>query len=107
MKYLLDTNVIEETIRKLPDQSVKDWIQSISSDQFDVSVVSLVKIRRGIEKLQNQPRKHIMKAWLENDLVFWFDDRVVPISTEIADKCGLLRTIILFQRLIPLLQPQH
>lgn len=90
MKYLLDTNVISETIRKTPDTHVKYWFQTIPSDQLYVSVLSLGEIRRGIEKLSDQPRKDFMTAWLESDLVSWFGDHVVPISREVADKWGYL-----------------
>ena len=31
MKYLLDTNVISESIRKTPDAKVKDWFQTVPS----------------------------------------------------------------------------
>lgn len=90
MKYLLDTNVISETIRKTPDEHVKDWLQTISSDQLYVSVLSLGEIRRGVEKLKDQPRKDFMTAWLENDLAFWFGDHVVPVSTDVAGKWGYI-----------------
>lgn len=90
MKYLLDTNVISETIRKNPNIHVKDWFQTIPSNQLYVSVLSLGEIRRGIEKLSDQPRKDFMTAWLENDLAFWLGDHVVSISSEVADKWGYL-----------------
>ena len=90
MKYLLDTNVISETIRKTPDNSVKDWFQTIPSNQLYVSVLSLGEIRRGIEKLRDQPRKDFMTAWLENDLASWFGDHVLPVSPDVADKWGYL-----------------
>ena len=90
MKYLLDTNVISETIRKTPDERVTHWFQAIPSDQLFVSVLSLGEIRRGVEKLKDQPRKDFMMAWLENDLAFWFGDHILPVSTEVADKWGYI-----------------
>lgn len=90
MKYLLDTNVISETIRKNPDKNVKDWFQATPSNQLYVSVLTLGEIRRGVEKLSDQTRKDFMIAWLENDLVFWFGAHVVPISYEVADKWGYI-----------------
>lgn len=93
MKYLLDTNVISETIRKRPDVHVKQWFQTIPSNQLYVSVLSLGGIRRGIEKLSDQSRKDFMTAWLENDLTFWFGEHVMPVSSEIADKWGYLTSL--------------
>ena len=48
------------------------------------------EIRRGIEKLQDQPRKNFMTTWLENDLAFWFADHVIPVSLEVAEKWGYI-----------------
>lgn len=90
MKYLLDTNVISETIRKNPDIHVKNWFQMIPSEQLYISVLSLGEIRRGIEKTKDLPRKDFIAAWLENDLVSWFSDHVLSVSSEIADKWGYI-----------------
>lgn len=94
MKYLLDTNVISETIRKTPDAHVKEWFQRTPSNQLYISVLSLGEIRRGIEKLKDHSRKDFMTAWLENDLTLWFGEHVVPISSEVADKWGYLTSMV-------------
>lgn len=93
MRYLLDTNVISETIKKSPDVCVKNWFYTIPSNCLYVSVLSLGEIRKGVEKLQEKSRKDRMTSWLENDLVFWFEDRVVPISVDVADKWGYITSM--------------
>lgn len=93
MKYLLDTNVISETIRKTPETNVQKWFQTIPSNQLYASVLSLGEIRRGIEKLIDNSRKDSMTAWLENDLIFWFGENILPISSEIADKWGYITSL--------------
>lgn len=93
MKYLLDTNVISETIRKSPNESVKLWFQTVPSAHLYVSVLSLGEIRRGIEKLNDFSKKNFLINWLENELSFWFEERVVPVSLEVADKWGYLTAI--------------
>ena len=90
MKYLLDTNVISETIRKNPDETVKLWFQNVPSAHLYISVLSLGEIRRGIEKLHDFSKKNFLINWLENDLCFWFEERVVPVSLGVADKWGYL-----------------
>ncbi|MBV9407073.1 MAG: PIN domain-containing protein [Acidobacteriaceae bacterium] len=29
-----------------------------------------------------------MEAWLETDLLTWFQKRILPVTIEIADRCG-------------------
>ncbi|MBP9828949.1 MAG: type II toxin-antitoxin system VapC family toxin [Proteobacteria bacterium] len=90
MKYLLDTNVISETVRKSPDAQVKKWFETVPSDQLYLSVLSLGEIRRGIEKILDQERKIFLLTWLEHDLVSWFGERLIPVCFEVADKWGYI-----------------
>jgi predicted nucleic acid-binding protein len=90
MKYLLDTNVISETIRKSPDAHVTNWFHAIASNQLYVSVLTLGEIRRGIEKSKDEGRKEFLTAWFENDLMNWFCNRIVSISADVSDKWGYI-----------------
>ncbi len=93
MKYLLDTNVISETIRKMPDAHVLNWFRTVPSHYLYISVLSFGEIRRGIEKIKDQSRKEFMTAWLENDLTVWFDERIMSVSIDVADKWGYITAL--------------
>lgn len=88
MKYLLDTNIISETIKQKPDTHVQQWLELVPSNQLYVSVLTLGEIRFGIEKLVDSARKNYITTWLENDLALWFADHIMPVSLEVADKWG-------------------
>ena len=45
MEYLLDTNVLSETIRLKPDRKVIEWLDSVQTESLHVSVLSLGEIR--------------------------------------------------------------
>lgn len=90
MKYLLDTNVISETVRKNPNENVKLWFQTVPSAHLYISVLTLGEIRKGVEKLHDCSQKNFLINWLENELSFWFEERVIPVSLAIADKWGYL-----------------
>ena len=88
--YLLDTNVISETIKKSPNQKVLDFLMSIDADKFSLSVITLGEIRKGIEKLQDQSKKQKVIRWLEIDLLERFYGRIINIDAGVADKWGYI-----------------
>ncbi|MCR9191684.1 MAG: type II toxin-antitoxin system VapC family toxin [Gammaproteobacteria bacterium] len=88
--YLLDTNVISETIKKSPNQKVIQWLSSVDASQFLLSILTIGEIRKGIEKLQDTAKKQSIIQWLENDLATKFHGRIIPIDQNIAEKWGYL-----------------
>ncbi len=88
MIYLLDTNVISETVRHKPDSKVISWLKSIDPSFFSLSVITLGEIRKGTEKLHDGQRKQKLIQWLEIELLQTFQDRIIPITAEVADKWG-------------------
>lgn len=90
MSYLLDTNVISESIRRSPDKAVIAWLQQVPGEAIYVSVLTLGEIRKGIEGLQDHPRREKLRVWLEHDLSEWFAGRVLPVNMSVADRWGRL-----------------
>lgn len=93
MMYLLDTNVISETIKKIPNQKVLDFLISIDADKFALSVITLGEIRKGAEKLLDQQKKQKIIHWLEVDLIRRFYGRIINIDAEVADKWGYISSM--------------
>lgn len=91
MNYLLDTNVICELVSLKPSQQVIEWFQPIPADALFLSVLTLGEIRKGVEKIKDLPRKRKLLLWLEHDLVKLFDERILAISLEVADRWGRLQ----------------
>lgn len=91
--YLLDTNVISETIKTQPNKKLLNWLNSISANKFALSVLTLGEIRKGIEKLSDQSKKQKIIQWLEIDLPKQFNERIIPICAEVADKWGYICSI--------------
>lgn len=88
MSYLLDTNVLSETIRPHPNAGIKKWFQEVPPEALYISVLTIGEVRRGIEKLEESKRKIHLISWLENDLPKWFGTNVLPISFEVAERWG-------------------
>jgi hypothetical protein len=99
MSYLLDTNVVSETIRRRQNDLVIKWLKAVPPEALFVSVLTLGKIRRGIEGLTDQRRKEKLRLWLEHELPAWFEGRVLTIDLAIADRWGRLLAEV--GRLVP------
>ncbi len=90
MMYLLDTNVISETIKRSPNQKVLSWLSAIDINKFSLSVITLGEIRKGIEKLSDLSQKQKIIQWLETDLTRRFFGRFIPIDECVVEKWGLI-----------------
>lgn len=90
MSYLLDTNIISETIRKQPNAQVTEWLDRIPAEALYLSVLTLGEIRRGIEGLADKKRREKLRIWLEHDLAHWFEGRIMPVDIAVADRWGRL-----------------
>ncbi len=90
MNYLLDTNVISETIRPQPNINVYRWFKNLPSESLFISVLTLGEIRRGIEKLEDGKKKRQLILWIEEEIPCWFSENIVPIDREIAERWGYM-----------------
>jgi len=90
MSYLLDTNIVSETVRPNPNKAVITWLDQLPADALFVSVLTLGEIRKGIETLADRRRREKLRLWLEHELPAWFEGRVLPIDLAIADRWGRL-----------------
>jgi toxin FitB len=90
MSYLLDTNVISETIRREQNKLVNKWFEQIPSEALFVSVLTLGELRKGIERLADKKRKEKLRLWLEHELPAWFEGRVLPVNLAVAERWGRL-----------------
>ena len=90
MSYLLDTNVVSETIRRNPNETVTSWLDQIPGEALFVSVLTLGEIRKGIEALPDRKRRERLRLWIDHELPRWFEERVLPVDLAVADRWGRL-----------------
>ena len=87
--YLVDTNVISDARRKIPQ--ALSWLQSVPPDEVFLSVVTLGEIARGIaQKQRTDPRAaQVFERWLA-PLRTTHKARILPITDVIAIEWGHL-----------------
>lgn len=92
MSYLLDTNVVSELRKRQPDANLVGWLRSAPADGLYLSVIVVGEIRRGVEKLIRRGdtrQADRLDTWLA-ELRHHFEDRILPVTVEIADEWGRL-----------------
>jgi len=77
MTWLLDTNVLSETIRPKPADQVIDWIDAQPVASLYTLSLALAEIWSGIERLQNLVRRSELEHWLNLSVRPMFAGRVI------------------------------
>lgn len=90
MNYLLDTNVISETVKATPNAGVIAWMATLSLDAVYLSVVTMTELRFGIDRLPMGKRREGLARWLDIDIPLRFEGRVLNIDDSTADIAGRL-----------------
>lgn len=90
-RYLLDTNVVSEVRRKLPNEKVVEWIAVQNTETLYLSVVTLGEICQGIERLRlhDESQAEGIEKWF-TELAPSFAGRVLVVNAEIAERWGRL-----------------
>ncbi|HEX4724746.1 MAG TPA: type II toxin-antitoxin system VapC family toxin [Pseudonocardiaceae bacterium] len=91
MNFLLDTNVVSEIRKKVPNVGVATWFDSVSPHELFLSVLVVGEIRQGIQRLarRDSSQAKILEEWL-TQLVDGYGDRIVPITADVAEVWGRL-----------------
>ena len=90
MSVLLDTNVVSELIRKVPESTVVTWISGHSLDDLYFSSVSEAELRYGAAILPAGRGRDTLFLEIEAMLRDAFDDRVLPFDSDAARAYGYI-----------------
>lgn len=94
MRYLIDTNVLSEVMRPVPDPTVLKWLASVPPLDQAISVLSLGEIEKGIQLLPGAATKRAgLALWLQNDLPRQFSGRVLEVTEAVAVAWGQLAAV--------------
>ena len=95
MSYLLDTNALSELRKRRPDRRVVGWFDTAPKAELYLSCLTIAEIRRGIERLRrkDEVQAKAIERWLAG-LRHFYQDRIVPIDIEIAERWGRLSAAV-------------
>jgi predicted nucleic acid-binding protein len=89
-KYLLDTSVLWELLSYNPNNSVQDWIIKQKELELYISPLSLGEIQKFISSMHGSKKKKDLEQWVQ-EFSERFQERLVPIDTEISRTWGKIR----------------
>jgi predicted nucleic acid-binding protein len=88
VNFLLDTNLVSEWTKPRPNPGVVRWLADADEDRVFISVVTIAELRHGVERLAIGRRRKRLNEWIEGELLFRFDERILPIDAATADAWG-------------------
>jgi predicted nucleic acid-binding protein len=83
VRWLLDTNVISETVKRQPSRKVIDWIAQRPPTQITISIVTVAELQVGVRSTTPAGRRAELTRWVERELAGSFADRTLPLTVDI------------------------
>jgi toxin FitB len=80
--YLLDTNVVSESRKKISDPNVQHWLESQPVAVQHISVISLGELLQGAKRAKTLEQRTSLENWLER-LEKRFGERVLPLDSAV------------------------
>lgn len=90
MRYLLDTCVISELVKPVPNRKVIDWLNELPSEALFLSVITIGELRKGLTRIPDSKRKQRLTVWL-NTLLEDYKERIFPIDLMVAENWGIIQ----------------
>lgn len=77
---LLDTNVVSEPLRPVPDSRVIAWLDDQPLETLYLSAMTLAEMRAGVALMPAGQRRDRLHDYIERDLLPSFAGRVLPFD---------------------------
>lgn len=84
MRLLLDTNVLSEVRKPVPDARVLSWLDELDEDRAFISVISIAEIRRGVALMDDGRKRDALSLWLAEELPQRFEGRILTVDEPTA-----------------------
>jgi predicted nucleic acid-binding protein len=81
---LLDTNVLSELMRPMPDASVERWLADRPTASVFTSAITKAELRYGLALLPNGRKRSALAAAMEAMLAEDFRGRILPFDSQAA-----------------------
>jgi predicted nucleic acid-binding protein len=85
---LIDTNVVSEVMRPLPEPRVLQWLNAQPDTRLYLSSTILAELLSGLAAMPDGQRKLGLQKLLRRLREDWFAGRVLPFTVEAAERYG-------------------
>lgn len=90
MPFLLDTNIVSETVKPKPEKRVLAWLEAQTPAELFLAAQTMGELVRGARKVKEKARRERFETWIEQDLAEQFEGRVLPFDGAAAVHWGRL-----------------
>ena len=93
--FILDTNVVSE-LRKArlgkAHPEVVAWADQVDAASLYLSAITVLELEAGVLQMERRDHRQgvALRAWLDDQVMTEFVDRVLPIDTAVARRCAQL-----------------
>ncbi|CAN5287031.1 type II toxin-antitoxin system VapC family toxin [soil metagenome] len=91
MNFLLDTNVVSETMRKRPSPVVLGWVAAQAGESLFLSAITVGELRRGALLLAEGKKRRALLHWIETGIKADFSGRILPVDTVVMERWAQLQ----------------
>jgi predicted nucleic acid-binding protein len=91
VKFLLDTCLVSELVKKVPNPNVVSWLDERDEQSLFLSVLTIGELQKGVSKLPASVRKESLQVWIEHDLAERFEGRILELDMDTALTWGKLQ----------------
>ncbi|SIR33000.1 hypothetical protein SAMN05880582_11069 [Rhizobium sp. RU20A] len=77
---LLDTNVISEPWKPVPEQAVIAWLDAQVLETLFISAIAIAELRFGIAAMPSGKRQTILRDRLESEVLPYFSGRILSFD---------------------------
>lgn len=88
MNSLLDTSVVSQRVKEIPDPRVLRWFQQTPEYETFLSVMTLEEIRAGVDLMSAGRKQDRLEQWVKHDLRQSFSGRLLLVDDRVAEEAG-------------------
>jgi predicted nucleic acid-binding protein len=85
---ILDTNVVSEPLKPLPNQGVIDWLNAQAPATLFITSINLAELLAGVETMPLGKRRDALALALSTHVSTLFENRVLHFDTRAAHNFG-------------------
>jgi predicted nucleic acid-binding protein len=94
VRWLLDTNVVSETVRARPNRNVMHWMDAQPRAMLAISLATVAELHHGVLLLEVREHQARLSSWIDGEVLPSFSKRILPVTLDIAVHwLGLLRAL--------------
>lgn len=90
MPFLLDTNIVSETVRSKPEPRLLAWLEQQTPTELFLAAQTIGELVRGAVKVRDKAKRERFTKWIEQDLCQQFENRILAFDDAAASIWGQL-----------------